>query len=93
MLPPNVKPLYADASQAREEVFYVQPTLSELMSLCKDFDLISEVLIVGERYVIQCKDERFDVSPSEATLLVKGLLIGHFAFHTRDDLSLANWTH
>jgi len=89
MLPPNVTPLHSSGS--RREIFYVQPTLDELMDLCKDFKLISEVRTVGEQYHIQCKDERFEVSAREATMLVKGLLIGHFAFHTRDDLSLANW--
>jgi hypothetical protein len=93
MLPPNVKPLHSDHSQARQEVFYVQPTLDELMGLCKDFELISEVRTVGEQYFIQCKEESFEVSAREARMLVKGLLIGHFAFHTRDDLSLANWAH
>lgn len=93
MLPPNVKPLHTDESNPRREVYYVQPSLDELMGLCRDFGLISEVRAVGERYWIQCKDEQFDVSPQEAALLVKGLLIGHFAFHTRDDLSLANWAH
>ena len=93
MLPPNVKPLHSDEPQARPAVFYVQPSLDELMGLCRDFELISEIKVVGDSYVIQCKDERFEVSASEAALLVKGLLIGHFAFHTRDDLSLANWAH
>lgn len=97
MLPPNVTPLHSEVdsrmSQTRQEVFYVQPTLDELMALCQDFKLISEVRTIGERYHIQCKDERFEVSAREATMLVKGLLIGHFAFHTRDDLSLANWAH
>ena len=93
MFPPNVKPLHSESSRTRQEVFYVQPTLDELMGLCKDFDLISEIRTVGECYHIQCKEESFEVSAREARMLVKGLLIGHFAFHTRDDLSLANWAH
>ncbi|MDA0378504.1 MAG: hypothetical protein O3C45_03530 [Bacteroidetes bacterium] len=98
MLPPNVMPLRnAEPSRgsagAPREVYYVQPTLDELMGLCRDFNLISDIRVVGERYVIQCKEERFDVSATEAAFLVRGLLIGHFAFHTRDDLSLANWAH
>lgn len=96
MLPPNVTPLRTSpngSGQQPREVYYVQPTLDELMNLCRDFDLISEVRVVGERYVIQCKDEQFEVTAREASLLVRGLLIGHFAFHTRDDLSLANWSH
>lgn len=98
MLPPNVMPLrsgngFPGPAAASREVYYIQPTLDELMSLCRDFGLISDVRAVGERYVIQCKEERFDVSATEASFLVRGLLIGHFAFHTRDDLSLANWAH
>lgn len=93
MLPPNVKPLHSDVSQTRRAAHYVQPSLDELMSLCRDFKLISDIKVVGDRYQIQCKDEQFDVSALQAALLVKGLLIGHFAFHTRDDLSLANWAH
>jgi hypothetical protein len=93
MLPPNVKPLHSEESKTRRDVFYVQPSLDELMGLCRDFKLISQIRVVGDRYQIQCKDEQFDVSAPEASLLVRGLLIGHFAFHTRDDLSLANWAH
>lgn len=93
MLPTNVKALRSGAFQTRRQVEYVQPSLGELMGLCRDFKLISEIKVVGDRYQIQYKDEQFDVTASQAALLVKGLLIGHFAFHTRDDLSLANWAH
>lgn len=98
MLPPNVMPLRSvnglpGPMSASREVYYIQPTLDELMGLCRDFGLISDVQAIGGRYIIQCKEERFDVSDTEASYLVRGLLIGHFAFHTRDDLSLANWTH
>ncbi|MDE2995452.1 MAG: hypothetical protein OXT73_01735 [Bacteroidota bacterium] len=93
MLPSNVTPLHTPEATAPREVYYVQPTLDELMNLCKDFGLISEIRTVGERYHITCKDEQFNVSGQEASFLVRGLLIGHFAFHTQDDLSLANWAH
>ncbi len=98
MLPPNVMPLRSfegsrGPSHAGREVYYIQPTLDELISLCRDYGLISDVRMVGERYHIQCKEERFEVSSTEASYLVRGLLIGHFAFHTRDDLSLAYWAH
>ncbi len=84
--PGNVKPLHPP-----KEVYYVRPTLDELFDLCRDFKLISDVQQDGDEYKIQCKDETFDVNGKEAGILVRGLLIGHFAFHTRDDLSLANW--
>ena len=92
-IPPNVTPLRPSAAIAEREVYYVKPTLDELMKLCEEFDLIADVQTVGDGYLIQCKDESFQVSATEASFLVKGLLIGHFAFHTRDDLSLANWSH
>lgn len=86
-------PLRPSAAAAAREVYYVKPTLDELIRLCKDFDLIADVQTAGDGYVIQCKEETFHVTAKEAAILVKGLLIGHFAFHTRDDLSLANWSH
>jgi len=92
-LPANVTPLSKARQSSVKEVFYVQPSLDELMNLCHDFELIADVQTIGDGYAIRCKDETFHVSAKEATILIKGLLIGHFAFHTRDDLSLANWSH
>ena len=78
MLPPNVMPLRSvnglpGPISASREVFYIQPTLDELMGLCRDFGLISDVQAFGGRYIIQCKEERFDVSDTEASYLVRGL--------------------
>ena len=71
---------------------YSQPSLDELITLCEDFQLIRDVRHEPDgRLCIRCKDETFYATLHEAQLLVRGLLIGHFAFHTRDDLSLANW--
>ena len=73
------------------ETLYTHPTLDELVQLCKDFGLVKAISTHEGRFHIACKDEIFVVGPSEAETLVRGLLIGYFAFHTRDDLSLANW--
>ena len=73
------------------EVLYNHPTLDELVQLCKDFDLITEIVSSQGRFHIRCKDEKFSVTPSETETLVRGLLIGYFAFQTRDDLALADW--
>ena len=83
----NIKPLRPQKS----EVTYNRPTLDELVQLCIDFELVSEVMSLDGKFHFLCKDEKFVVSPEEATILVRGLLIGYFAFHTRDDLSLADW--
>jgi hypothetical protein len=82
----NIRPI-----RPMSEAQYNRPTLDELVQLCKDFELISEISSVDGRFHIVCRDDRFTVSPSEAETLVRGLLIGYFAFHTRDDLSLADW--
>lgn len=72
-------------------ISYNHPSLDELVQLCIDFELITEVISLDGRFHILCKDEKFIVTPAEADFLVRGLLIGYFAFHTRDDLSLADW--
>ncbi len=73
------------------ESSYPNPSLDELVELCKDFGLITEIDAVQGIFHISCKDEKFVVSPSEAEALIRGLLIGYFAFNTRDDLALADW--
>jgi len=82
----NIRPI-----RPPSEAPYSRPSLDELVQLCKDFDLITDIFSVDGRFDIVCRDDRFMVSPSEAETLVRGLLIGYFAFHTRDDLSLADW--
>ena len=83
----NIKPL----RPRKSEVQYPRPTLDELVQLCIDFELITEVISVDGKFHFLCKDEQFIVSPAESIILVRGLLIGYFAAHTRDDLSLAGW--
>ncbi len=82
----NIRPI-----RAISDTMYSHPSLDELIQLCRDYGLIREIMSHEGLFHIACKDEVFAVSPSEAETLVRGLLIGYFAFHTRDDLSLANW--
>lgn len=70
---------------------YRQPTLDELLDLCLDFGLVSDLERNGEFLRMRCREEVFNVSVREAELLVRGLLIGYFAMQTRDDLGLATW--
>jgi hypothetical protein len=70
---------------------YRRPTLAELIDLCIDFGLVSDLDRDGELIRMTCREETFDVSAREAELLVRGLLIGYFAMHTQDDLGLAAW--
>ena len=82
----NIRPI-----RASTETLYNHPSLDELIQLCKDYGLIKAISSTDGRFHIACKDDVFAVSTSEAETLVRGLLIGYFAFHTRDDLYLANW--
>ena len=70
---------------------YRQPTLDEMLDLCVDFGLVTDLERDGEFMRMTCRDEQFSVSVREAELLVRGLLIGYFAMQTRDDLGLATW--
>lgn len=70
---------------------YRPPSLEELLALCSEFELATTIRKIDGSYRLRCKDEDFDVRAEEAQLLAKGLLLGYFAFHTRDDLSLATW--
>lgn len=71
---------------------YTQPSLDELIQLSMDFGLVNDVRHESNgRLSIKCKEETFRATLPEAQLLIRGLLIGFFAMHTRDDLSLANW--
>lgn len=78
--------------QNRVTTAYRQPTLDELLHLCIDFDLISNVRTGHGRLKIRCKDEFFDVTEREAEILTRGLLLGFFALQTRDDLGLSDWS-
>jgi len=88
----NTSPTFRPLADLQEPEPYREPTLQELMELGKDFGLIRSVERLGDgRLRIQAKEEAFTTNLHEAQLLVRGLLIGYFAYHTRDDLSLANW--
>lgn len=70
---------------------YRQPTLDEMLDLCVEFGLVSDLERDGDFIRMTCREEEFGVSVREAELLVRGLLIGYFAMQTRDDLGLATW--
>ncbi len=88
----NTSPSLRPLAESQEQEPYREPTLQELIEVGQDFGLIREVEREEDgRLRIQCKEELFTTNLHEAQLLVRGLLIGYFAYHTRDDLSLANW--
>ena len=64
-------------------VTYDGPTLDELVQLCIDFDLITDIRHVGGRIKIRVQDEYFDLNYREAGILVRGLLLGSFALSTK----------
>lgn len=70
---------------------YPDPTFEELLRLCMDYGLITdyEARIYGVR--VRCVTEAFEVSVDEAEVLMKGLLLGYFYGHSRDDLTPARW--
>jgi len=72
-------------------ISYEGPTLDELIQLCIDFELINDIRRVSGRIKIRVREEYFDLNDREAGILVRGLLLGSFALHTRDDLALAEW--
>ena len=75
----------------QESISYEGPTLDELIQLSIDFDLISDIRRVRGRIKIRVREEYFDLNDREAGILVRGLLLGSFALHTRDDVSLDDW--
>ncbi len=75
----------------RGTISYEGPTLDELIQLCIDFELINDIRRVKGRIKIRVREEYFDLNDREAGILVRGLLLGSFALHTRDDLALAEW--
>lgn len=72
-------------------ISYEGPTLDELIQLCIDFELLNDVKRTNGRIKIRVREEYFDLNDREASILVRGLLLGSFALHTRDDLALAQW--
>ena len=65
-------------------VTYDGPTLDELVQLCIDFELITDIRRIGGRIKVRVKEEYFDVNYREAGILVRGLLLGSFALHTKE---------
>lgn len=72
-------------------VHYAEPDRRELLRLCRDFGLVQEYEVGSNSIRMRCVQEVFEVSPQESELLMKGLLLGFFYNHSRDDLSLADW--
>jgi len=64
-------------------VTYDGPTLDELLQLCTNLDLISDIRHVSGRIKIRVQDEYFDLNNREAGILVRGLLLGSFALSTK----------
>jgi len=88
----NPSPTFKPLAELQEQEPYREPSLHELIELGQDFGLVRDVERLEDgRLRIQCKEEVFTTNLHEAQLLVRGLLIGYFAYHTRDDLSLAYW--
>ena len=75
----------------RQTITYEGPTLEELIQLCIDFDLISDIRRSSGRFKIRVREEYFDLNDREAGILVRGLLLGSFALQTQDDSSLSSW--
>lgn len=60
---------------------YPEPTLREMLRICKDFGLITE-FDEGVRGIrMQCVNQMFDVSVDEAEVLIQGLLLRFFCSH------------
>lgn len=72
-------------------VRYAEPDRRELLRLCRDFGLVHEYEVGATGIRMRCLHQVFEVSPQESELLMKGLLLGFFYGHSRDDLSLADW--
>ncbi len=78
-------------SQRRKQTVYAEPSFDELLALCLDFGIVSEARAGVDGYVIRVLDERMELRGEHAAVLLKGLLLGYFFNHSRDDLSLAEW--
>lgn len=78
-------------SQSRRQTVYAEPSFDELLALCLDFGIVSEARPSAEGFVIRILDERMELRGEHAAVLLKGLLLGYFFNHSRDDLSLAEW--
>jgi len=83
--------MHPTAPDPTSEVPYRPPSLDELLTLCSEFELATVIHNMDGTFRLRCKDEDFTLDAERAAILARGLLLGYFAFHTRDDLSLANW--
>ena len=83
--------MIAYATLRRTLLDYRDPTLEELLRLCRDFGLLTDFDLSPHGVLLRCVNQVFDVSAEDAELLLKGLLLGFFFGHSRDDLSLAEW--
>jgi hypothetical protein len=79
------------ARMKRTVAEYPEPTFEEMLRLCRDFGLVTEVETTVRGVRLRCVNQSFEVSVGEAELLMQGLLLGFFFGHSRDDLSLAEW--
>ncbi len=86
----STKPISRSGAE-KGTITYEGPSLDELINLCIDFELINDIRRVSGRIKIRVRDEYFDLNDREAGILVRGLLLGSFALHTRDDMALAEW--
>lgn len=70
---------------------YPDPSFEELLRLGFDLGMITEyeASMFGVR--LRCATEEFTLGVDEAEILMRGLLLGYFYGHSRDDLSLAHW--
>ncbi len=70
---------------------YPDPSFEEMLRLCVNFGIISdyEASVFGVRFT--CVDEVMEMSVDEAEVAMKGLLLGFFFAHSRDNLREARW--
>ena len=62
-----------------------------MIGLARDYGILSRVEREGNRVRLVVLNEPMELSASEATIMLKGLLLGYFYNQARDDLSLARW--
>ena len=70
---------------------YPEPSFEEMLRLCVAFGLVSDYEggMFGVR--LTCTGEVYELSVDEAEAMMRGLLIGFFHGHERNDLTLAQW--
>lgn len=70
---------------------YPEPTFEEMLRLCVAFGLVSDYEggMFGVR--LTCAGEVYELGVDEAEAMMRGLLIGFFHGHERDNLTLSCW--